>query len=55
MTDKRFEKTNTITRKKVLQTWRGTLKEEKLLPVDWIRSRGVLVGIRRMERQGDFG
>ncbi|KAJ7577197.1 hypothetical protein C8J56DRAFT_899284 [Mycena floridula] len=29
----------------VLATWRGTLKDENLLPTDWIRGPEVLVGI----------
>ncbi|KAJ7599533.1 hypothetical protein C8J56DRAFT_769392 [Mycena floridula] len=29
----------------VLETWKGTLKDENLLPVDWIRHPEVLVGI----------
>ena len=30
---------------KVLQTWRGTLKDEDSLPPNWVRQGGVLVGI----------
>lgn len=38
-------------RKKVLQTWRNTIENERNLPPDWTRSNGVVVSIRRMERQ----
>lgn len=50
MTNKKFERSGAIPRRRVLQTWRGVLKDEKSLPSDWIRSRGVLVDIERKER-----
>ncbi|KAK0486788.1 hypothetical protein EDD18DRAFT_1082654 [Armillaria luteobubalina] len=37
--------TRAMTKTKVLSTWRGTLLNEKLLPVDWLDHSGVLVGI----------
>lgn len=38
-----------VKRKTVLQTWRGTIKDEKNLPIDWTRINGVVVGIGRKE------
>ncbi|KAJ7144351.1 hypothetical protein C8R44DRAFT_602368, partial [Mycena epipterygia] len=35
-----------IKKQLVLETWSGTLLDEDSLPDDWIRSEGVLVGIR---------
>ncbi|KAF8176886.1 hypothetical protein K438DRAFT_1607107 [Mycena galopus ATCC 62051] len=34
-----------IKKKTVLKTWKGVLKNEELLPQDWTRETGVLVGI----------
>ncbi|KAF8957776.1 hypothetical protein BDZ97DRAFT_1951033 [Flammula alnicola] len=36
----------------VLDTWKGTLKNEEALPQDWTRESGVLVGIEPQENDG---
>lgn len=41
---------NAIPRKKVLQTWRRTIQNEKELPADWTTINGVIVSIGQMER-----
>ncbi|KAF7982921.1 hypothetical protein HWV62_25202 [Athelia sp. TMB] len=47
MTSKKFEK-KAISRTKVLQTWRNTLKDEKNLPDDWTNVREVLTALSDM-------
>ena len=49
LTRKTYE-TKALPRKKVLQTWRRTIKDERDLPPDWIRESGVVVSIGRKER-----
>ncbi|KZP11171.1 ribonuclease H-like protein [Athelia psychrophila] len=50
MTNKKYE-AKAIPRRKILQTWRGTLKNEQNLPPDWTRNSGVVVGIGFEERK----
>ncbi|KAJ7241407.1 hypothetical protein C8J57DRAFT_1244659 [Mycena rebaudengoi] len=40
-----------IKKQLVLNTWSGTLLDEDSLPDDWIKSKGVLVGIRPVTRK----
>jgi hypothetical protein len=40
-----------IKKQLVLNTWSGTLLDEDSLPDDWIKSKGVLVGIRPATRK----
>lgn len=49
LTNKYFEKSWAMPRRRVLQTWRGIIENEKDLPSDWIRSQGVLVDMRVKE------
>ncbi|KZP05599.1 RnaseH-domain-containing protein, partial [Athelia psychrophila] len=49
LTKDSFEK-KALPRSKVLQTWRKTIRNEKNLPPDWIRHKGVVVGIGLQER-----
>jgi hypothetical protein len=44
MTDRRYER-KALPVKTVLRTWKGVLKDEDRLPVDWTRSAEVLVGM----------
>ncbi|KAJ4464950.1 hypothetical protein C8R41DRAFT_912550 [Lentinula lateritia] len=44
MAHKRYEE-KALPRGLVIQTWRGVIKDEKNLPMDWIDTDGVLVGI----------
>ncbi|KAE9387763.1 hypothetical protein BT96DRAFT_1078888 [Gymnopus androsaceus JB14] len=46
MTDGRYGK-KALSKKLVMQTWKGTLKDEGTLPEDWTTKSGVLVGISR--------
>lgn len=50
-THKKYDKQKTD-RDLVLKTWSGTLKNESLLPDDWIETSGVLVGLEARERRG---
>ncbi|KAF8918527.1 hypothetical protein CPB85DRAFT_1213633, partial [Mucidula mucida] len=43
MTHRRFGK-KALSKKKVLMTWKGSLKDEHNLPKDWTEVGGVLVG-----------
>ncbi|KAF9028758.1 hypothetical protein BDZ89DRAFT_1252330 [Hymenopellis radicata] len=45
MSDKRKYGSKAINKALVLSTWSGTLKDEGRLPEDWIREKGVLVGV----------
>jgi ribonuclease HI len=45
MTDKRYDTKKALSVKTVLRTWKGVLKDEDRLPVDWTRSAEVLVGM----------
>ncbi|KAJ7599832.1 hypothetical protein C8J56DRAFT_767643 [Mycena floridula] len=47
LTNKFQYKNKALEKAVVLNTWRGTLKNEGFLPVDWIRGPEVLVGIGR--------
>lgn len=38
-----------VTRNTVIQTWQTTLKDENLLPEDWTRVKGVIVGTGVLE------
>ncbi|KZP28250.1 RnaseH-domain-containing protein [Athelia psychrophila] len=49
MTHTKYD-TDAIPRRKVLQTWRGTILNEKNLPSDWTKQNGVVVGIGQKER-----
>lgn len=51
LTHKCFDKNGAMPKRRVLQTWRGVLENEKDLPSDWIRSPGVLVDMRTIERR----
>ncbi|KAJ7486935.1 hypothetical protein FB451DRAFT_1026252 [Mycena latifolia] len=44
-----------IKKQLVLETWSGTLLDEDSLPDDWIKSKGVLVGIRPIARRNGVG
>ncbi|KAJ7126638.1 hypothetical protein C8R46DRAFT_927066 [Mycena filopes] len=44
-----------IKKQLVLNTWSGTLLDEDSLPDDWIKSEGVLVGIRPITRKNGVG
>ncbi|KAJ6461807.1 hypothetical protein C8R45DRAFT_841905 [Mycena sanguinolenta] len=44
-----------IKKQVVLNTWSGTLLDEDALPDDWIRSKGVLVGIRPITLKNGVG
>jgi len=44
-----------INKQVVLNTWSGTLLDEDSLPDDWIKSKGVLVGIRPITRKHGVG
>jgi hypothetical protein len=44
-----------IKKQLVLNTWSGTLLDEDSLPDDWIKSKGVLVGIRPATRKHGVG
>ncbi|KAJ7438920.1 hypothetical protein B0H11DRAFT_1752293 [Mycena galericulata] len=44
-----------IKKQLVLNTWSGTLLDEDSLPDDWIKSKGVLVGIRPATRKIGVG
>jgi hypothetical protein len=39
----------------VFDTWSGTLLDEDSLPDDWIKSKGVLVGIRPSTQTNGVG
>jgi len=45
-------KTKSLSTKQVQQTWRHTLRDERLLPENWITDSGVLVGIDLREDDG---
>ncbi|KAJ7579574.1 hypothetical protein C8J56DRAFT_796272, partial [Mycena floridula] len=45
LTNKYRYKTKALPKKTVLETWGGTLKDQNLIPADWIRHPEVLVGI----------
>ncbi|KAJ7598693.1 hypothetical protein C8J56DRAFT_717776, partial [Mycena floridula] len=45
LTNKFQYKNKALEKAVVLNTWRGTLKNEGFLPVDWIHGLEVLVGI----------
>jgi exonuclease III len=47
----KFEK-KALSKKTVLGTWKGTLLEEDILPTDWLKANGVLVGIRPRRPRG---
>lgn len=49
MTHTKYEK-KALSKKIVICTWSGTLQNEKDLPKDWTRTKGILVGISRHER-----
>ena len=44
MATKKTHKWKKVDKRLVLDTWRGTLEHEDILPKDWIRMRGVLLG-----------
>ncbi|KAJ7654762.1 hypothetical protein B0H17DRAFT_956843, partial [Mycena rosella] len=44
-----------IKKQLVLNTWSGTLLDEDSLPDDWIKSNGVLVGMRPTTRKNGVG
>lgn len=54
-TNVRVHKKKALSVMKVKKTWEGLLKDECLLPTDWINITGVLVGIPSYQRRRDSG
>ncbi|KAG7448475.1 uncharacterized protein BT62DRAFT_708241 [Guyanagaster necrorhizus] len=50
--DRRKYGTKAMKRKMVLLTWKGTLKDEKSVPDEWIDQYGVLMGIEPTRGSG---
>ena len=51
MTYSKYEK-KSLPKKLVQNTWKNTLKDERLLPEDWVTNSGVLVGIDLRDDDG---
>lgn len=54
-TNVRTHKKMALSGAKVMATWKGVLKDEELLPGDWVNLTGVLVGIPPYPRMRDAG